>query len=66
MILLKIYGAKDTAATYMLYKKFKNHFLEKNEKLMWVYRNLLIDGALMLGDAEVGLPVNKRFNCVCR
>ena len=30
------------------------------KKLMWVYRNLLIDGALMLGDAEeVGLPVNK-------
>lgn len=57
--IIKIYGAKDSSATYMLYKKFKP-LLEKNDKLMWVYRNLLIDGALMLGDAEeVGLPVNK-------
>ena len=52
------YAAKDTGVTFELYQKFWP-ILQKNPKLMWVYKNLLIDGTLFLMDMEeVGIPIS--------
>jgi len=52
------YAAIDTAVTLELYYKFLP-ILNKNPRLIWVYRNLLIRGTLFLMDMEeVGIPVS--------
>ncbi len=53
------YAAKDTGVTYELFHKFWP-IIQKNDKLMWVYNNLLIPGTLFLMDMEeVGIPISK-------
>jgi DNA polymerase I-like protein with 3'-5' exonuclease and polymerase domains len=54
------YAAIDTAVTLNLFNKFWP-VIQKNEKLMWVYKNLLIQGTLFLMDMEeVGIPIDKQ------
>jgi DNA polymerase I-like protein with 3'-5' exonuclease and polymerase domains len=56
--IISIYAAVDTAVTYELFHKFYP-ILQKNEKLSWVYRNLIMDGLLFLMDMEeVGIPMS--------
>lgn len=53
------YAAKDTGVTFELFHKFWP-IIQKNQKLEWVYRNLLIDGTLFLMDMEeVGIPISR-------
>lgn len=53
------YAAIDTAVTLELYFKFWP-IVKANEKLLWVYKNLLIRGTLFLMDMEeVGIPMSK-------
>lgn len=53
------YASIDTAVTLELYQKFQPIIL-KNEKLNWVYHNLLVRGTLFLMDMEeVGIPINR-------
>ncbi len=57
--ILAAYAAIDTAVTYELFMKFWP-IIQKNDKLMWVYNNLLIPGTLFLMDMEeVGIPIDK-------
>jgi DNA polymerase I-like protein with 3'-5' exonuclease and polymerase domains len=54
-----IYAAIDTAVTYEIFMKFWP-IIQKNDRLMWVYNNLLIPGTLFLMDMEeVGIPIDK-------
>jgi DNA polymerase I-like protein with 3'-5' exonuclease and polymerase domains len=56
--IISIYAAKDTGVTYELFHKFWP-LLQKNDKFVWVYRNLMMDGTLFLMDMEeVGIPVS--------
>ena len=53
------YAAIDTAVTWELFHKF-NPIIQNNDKLSWVYKNLLIDGTLFLMDMEeVGIPISR-------
>ena len=53
------YAAKDTGVTYELFHKFWP-LLQKNDKILWVYNNLLLPGTLFLMDMEeVGIPISK-------
>jgi DNA polymerase I-like protein with 3'-5' exonuclease and polymerase domains len=53
------YAAKDTAVTLALYEKFQP-LVMKNDKLRWVYENLLVRGTLFLMDMEeVGIPISR-------
>lgn len=53
------YAAIDTAVTFELFHKFWP-LLQKNEKFMWVYRNLMVNGTLFLMDMEeVGIPISR-------
>lgn len=53
------YASIDTAVTLELFFKFWP-VIQKNEKLLWVYKNLLIPGTLFLMDMEeVGIPIDK-------
>jgi DNA polymerase I-like protein with 3'-5' exonuclease and polymerase domains len=53
------YAAIDTAVTYELFIKFWP-VVQKNDRLLWVYQNLLINGTLFLMDMEeVGIPIDK-------
>ena len=53
------YAAMDAIVTYLLFEKFENA-LKKNEKLMWVYKNLLVEGVRFLKDVESnGVPFDK-------
>jgi len=55
------YAAKDTAATFALYKKFIPA-VTKNPRLLKVYNELLIRGTKFLIDVEeTGIPVNKNL-----
>ena len=57
--ILSKYASMDTAVTYELYLKFKP-IVYKNEKLKWVYENLLLRGSLFLMDMEeVGIPISR-------
>lgn len=57
--ILSEYAAIDTAVTYELFMKFWP-VLQKNDKLLWVYHNLLIKGTLFLMDMEeVGIPIDR-------
>ena len=57
--ILADYASKDTGVTYDLFMKFWP-ILQKNERLLWVYNNLLIPGTLFLMDMEeVGIPIDK-------
>lgn len=57
--ILSKYAAIDTAVTYELFMKFWP-VIQKNEKILWVYNNLLIPGTLFLMDMEeVGIPIDK-------
>jgi DNA polymerase I-like protein with 3'-5' exonuclease and polymerase domains len=52
------YAAIDTAVTYELYAKFKP-IISKNQKLDWLYKNLMMPGILFLMDMEeVGIPMD--------
>lgn len=53
------YACIDTAVTFELFHKFWP-IVQKNDKFMWVYKNLLIDGTLFLMDMEeVGIPISR-------
>lgn len=53
------YAAIDTAVTITLFHKFWPN-VQKNTKLLWVYKNILIPGTLFLMDMEeVGIPIDK-------
>jgi DNA polymerase I-like protein with 3'-5' exonuclease and polymerase domains len=53
------YAAIDTAVTFELFNKFWP-IVQANQKLAWVYKNLLVDGTLFLMDMEeVGIPICK-------
>lgn len=54
------YAAIDTAVTFQLFLKFKP-IIANNEKLQWVYENLLLEGTIFLmGMEEVGIPFDKQ------
>lgn len=51
------YASIDTAVTLQLFLKFWP-IVQKNEKLLWVYKNLLMRGTLFLMDMEeIGIPI---------
>jgi DNA polymerase I-like protein with 3'-5' exonuclease and polymerase domains len=53
------YASIDTAVTFELFHKFWP-IVQKNDKFLWVYKNLLIDGTLFLMDMEeVGIPMSR-------
>lgn len=53
------YASIDTAVTFDLFNKFWP-LVQKNDKLVYVYKNLLIDGTLFLMDMEeVGIPISR-------
>lgn len=57
--IIKIYAAKDTGVTWELHNKFLP-IIEKNTKLSWVYKNLLVRGTNFLMEMEeVGIPMSK-------
>lgn len=52
------YASKDTAVAFVIYKKFRP-ILEANDKLLWVYVNILLRGTHFLNDMEeVGIPIS--------
>ena len=54
-----VYAAKDTGVTLELFHKFYP-LLQKNDKLMYVYHNILLPGTLFLMRMEeVGIPISK-------
>jgi DNA polymerase I-like protein with 3'-5' exonuclease and polymerase domains len=56
---ISIYAAIDTAVTFDLFHKFWP-IVQKNDKLRWVYDNLLVPGTLFLMDMEeVGIPISQ-------
>ena len=56
---MKNYAAMDAIVTFLLFEKFEKAIL-KNEKLYWVYKNLLIEGVRFLKDVEGnGVPFDK-------
>ena len=53
------YASIDTAVTYELFWKFWPK-IEGNPKLLWAYKNLMIEGCLFLMDMEeVGIPFSE-------
>jgi DNA polymerase I-like protein with 3'-5' exonuclease and polymerase domains len=57
--ILSKYASIDTAVTYELYNKFKP-IIYKNDKLKWVYENLMLRGTLFLMDMEeIGIPISR-------
>jgi DNA polymerase I-like protein with 3'-5' exonuclease and polymerase domains len=53
------YAAIDSCVAYMLYKKFKS-YLDRNERLTNVYRNILLPGCRFLTDIQDnGVPFDK-------
>lgn len=53
------YAAKDTSATIALYEKFRSS-LYGNERLLWVYKNILMRGSFYLGRMQDnGVPFSK-------
>ena len=57
--IIKIYAAKDTGVTWEIFQKFLP-IVEKNERLKWVYYNLLIRGTHFLMEMEeIGIPMSK-------
>ena len=57
--IMALYASIDPAATLELFETFLP-LVEKNEKLKWVYYNLLIKGTLFLHEMEeVGIPISK-------
>lgn len=48
---MKNYAAMDSVVTYLLFEKFEAA-LTKNEKLYWVYKNILIEGCRFLCSVE--------------
>jgi len=52
------YAAIDTAVTYDLFQKFWP-IIQKNDKLLYVYKEILIPGTLFLMDMEeIGIPIS--------
>ena len=57
--IMKDYAAMDAVVTFLLFQKFENAIV-KNEKLYWVYKNLLIEGVRFLKDVESnGVPFDR-------
>ena len=53
------YAAIDTAVTFTLFNKFWPT-IQKNQKILSVYKDIMIPGTLFLMDMEeVGIPINK-------
>jgi len=48
---MKNYAAMDAVVTFLLFQKFEAA-LSKNEKLMWVYKNILLEGCRFLVSVE--------------
>ena len=56
---MKNYAAMDAIVTFILFEKFEKAIL-KNEKLYWVYKNILIEGVRFLKDVESnGVPFDR-------
>ena len=56
---MKNYAAMDAVVTLILFHKFKNA-LDTNDRLTWVYRNILLPGTRFLCDIESnGVPFDK-------
>ena len=56
---MKYYAAMDAVVTFLLFEKFEKAIL-KNDKLYWVYKNLLIEGVRFLKDVESnGVPFDR-------
>jgi len=56
---ISTYAAVDTAVTLELFYKFWP-IIQKNDRLLWVYNNLLLRGTMFLMDMEeVGIPISK-------
>jgi len=56
---MKNYAAMDAVVTFLLFQKFEKAIL-KNEKLYWVYKNILIEGCRFLTQVESnGVPFDK-------
>ena len=56
---MKTYAAMDALCTYLIYEKFKK--IKQNNKLKWVYDNILIPGTRFLTDAQDnGVPFDKK------
>ena len=54
-----VYAAIDTAVTFTLYEKF-NSYLRRNDRLSWVYDNILIPGCRFLCDVQDnGVPFDR-------
>jgi DNA polymerase I-like protein with 3'-5' exonuclease and polymerase domains len=48
---MEFYASLDSVVTFLLYEKFMP-YLKKNNKLMWVYRNILLPGCMLLVNAQ--------------
>ncbi len=58
--IIAMYASIDTAVTYTLFTKFWP-IIQKNDKLLKVYKDILIPGTLFLMDMEeVGIPIDKK------
>jgi len=56
---MKSYAAMDAIVTFLLFQKFEAAIL-RNEKLYWVYKELLVEGVRFLKDVESnGVPFDK-------
>ena len=58
--IIYLYAAIDAAVTFLLYDKF-NSYLRRNNRLSWVYDNILIPGCRFLTDIQDnGVPFDKQ------
>ena len=56
---MKSYAAMDAIVTFLLFQKFEAAIL-RNEKLYWVYKELLVEGVRFLKDVESnGVPFDR-------
>ncbi|HIG57946.1 MAG TPA: DNA polymerase [Flavobacteriales bacterium] len=56
--IMKVYAAMDALVTFKLFEKFEK--IKENEKLAWVYKNLLLPGTkFLLTTQENGVPFDK-------
>ena len=56
--IMKTYASIDTSVTYLMYRKFWP-IIQNNEKLLWVYMNLLLEGTMFLNRMEEeGIPLS--------
>ena len=57
--IMKNYAAMDAVVTFLLYEKMRSA-IEKNNKLLWVYENILLEGCNFLKQVESnGVPFDR-------